>query len=45
MVSFICLFCSLSAVFGAAYILGEPVDELLYGEDGNVKGIRSKEEV
>jgi hypothetical protein len=25
--------------------LGEPVDELLYGEDGNVKGIRSKEEV
>ena len=34
-------FSRLSAIYGGTFMLNQPVDELLYGEDGKVTGIRS----
>lgn len=38
-------FSRLSAIHGGVYMLNKPVDELVYGEDGKVCGVRSGEEV
>lgn len=38
-------FARLSAVYGGTYMLDKPIDEIVYGEDGKVKGVRSGEEV
>jgi len=38
-------FARLSAVYGGTYMLDKPIDEIVYNEDGKVKGVRSGEEV
>lgn len=37
-------FARLSAIWGGTYMLRTPIEEILYNEDGTVKGIRSGEE-
>lgn len=37
-------FARLSAIWGGTYMLRTPIDEILYNEDGTVKGIRSGKE-
>jgi Rab GDP dissociation inhibitor len=37
-------FARLSAIYGGTYMLDKPVDELVYGEDGKVTGVKSGEE-
>lgn len=38
-------FARLSAIYGGTYMLDKPIDEIVYGEDGKVVGVRSGEEV
>lgn len=38
-------FARLSAIYGGTYMLGQPVDGLVYGPDGRVCGVRSGESV
>lgn len=38
-------FARLSAIYGGTYMLDKPVDEIVFGEDGKVVGVRSGEEV
>ena len=35
----------LSAIYGGTYMLNKPCDEILFGEDGKVTGIKSGEEI
>jgi Rab GDP dissociation inhibitor len=37
-------FARLSAIYGGTYMLDKPADEIVYGEDGKVVGVRSGEE-
>jgi len=37
-------FSRLAAVFGGVYMLKKPIDEILYNEDGTVKGVKSQGE-
>ena len=37
-------FARLSAIYGGTYMLDKPIDEIVYGEDGKVIGVRSGEE-
>ncbi|KAI8813406.1 GDP dissociation inhibitor [Cladochytrium replicatum] len=38
-------FARLSAIYGGTYMLSKPVDEIVYGEDGKVIGVKSEGEV
>ncbi|OMH80236.1 putative secretory pathway GDP dissociation inhibitor 1 [Zancudomyces culisetae] len=38
-------FARLSAIYGGTYMLGTPIDEVIYGEDGKVTGVKSGEQV
>lgn len=38
-------FARLSAIYGGTYMLDKPVDEIVYGADGKVVGVRSGEEI
>lgn len=38
-------FARLSAIYGGTYMLDKPVDEIVFGDDGKVIGVRSGEEV
>jgi len=38
-------FSRLSAIYGGTFMLNKPVDEILFGEDGKVCGIRAEGEV
>ncbi|KAF9176610.1 Rab GDP dissociation inhibitor alpha, partial [Haplosporangium sp. Z 767] len=38
-------FARLSAIYGGTYMLNKKVDEIIYGDDGKVVGVRSGEEV
>lgn len=38
-------FARLSAIYGGTYMLDKPIDEVVYGEDGKVAGVRSGEEI
>eukprot|EP01147_Barroeca_monosierra_P002559 gene2559-5478_t len=38
-------FARLSAIYGGTYMLDKPVDEIVYGEDGKVVGVRSGDDV
>lgn len=38
-------FARLSAIYGGTYMLDKPVDEIVFGADGKVVGVRSGEEV
>jgi len=38
-------FARLSAIYGGTYMLDKPIDEILYGADGRVCGVRSQGEV
>lgn len=38
-------FARLSAIYGGTYMLSQPVDEILFGEDGRVCGVRSGQQV
>ena len=38
-------FARLSAIYGGTYMLDKPVDDLIYGEDGKVTGVKSGEEI
>jgi Rab GDP dissociation inhibitor len=38
-------FARLSAIYGGTYMLDKPIDEILYGPDGHVVGVRSQGEV
>jgi Rab GDP dissociation inhibitor len=38
-------FARLSAIFGGTYMLDKPIEEILYGPDGHVVGVRSQGEV
>lgn len=38
-------FARLSAVYGGTYMLDKPIDEIVYNEEGKVKGVRSGDEV
>ncbi|XP_031622857.1 rab GDP dissociation inhibitor alpha [Contarinia nasturtii] len=38
-------FARLSAIYGGTYMLDKPVDEIVFGDDGKVVGVRSGEEI
>ncbi|CAG9321195.1 unnamed protein product [Blepharisma stoltei] len=38
-------FSRLSAIYGGTYMLNKPIDEILFGEDGKVCGVRAEGEV
>lgn len=38
-------FARLSAIYGGTFMLNKPVDEIVYGEDGKVTGVKSEGEV
>jgi Rab GDP dissociation inhibitor len=38
-------FARLSAIYGGTYMLDKPIDEVLYGGDGHVVGVRSQGEI
>lgn len=38
-------FARLSAIYGGTYMLDKPVDEIVFGEDGKVSGVRSDKEI
>ena len=38
-------FARLSAIYGGTYMLGKPIDEIVYDESGKVVGVKSGEEV
>lgn len=37
-------FARLSAIYGGTYMLDKPIDEIIYGDDGKVCGVRSGDE-
>ncbi|KAJ3372373.1 Rab GDP dissociation inhibitor alpha [Kappamyces sp. JEL0680] len=38
-------FARLSAIYGGTYMLSKPIEEIVYGEDGRVTGVKSEGEV
>lgn len=38
-------FARLSAIYGGTYMLDKPIDEIVFGDDGRVTGVRSGSEV
>jgi Rab GDP dissociation inhibitor len=38
-------FARLSAIYGGTYMLSKPIEEIVYGEDGKVIGVKSEGEV
>jgi len=38
-------FARLSAIYGGTYMLNKPIQEITYGEDGHVTGVKSEDEV